>query len=971
MIINFLSRIFKRSRASVINIFVKSSNLENACDLMRRGDTHGAITAFRLYLESDPYNVIALNDLGACLSDTGNIQEASATFELAYSLDDTFIPAVVNHAKLLNDQKKSAESLPFLHQAKITDPDFSHVDAVFAGLCLNMGEPAKARYFQLRAWLANFDNLRLANCHLFYGIYDDVDEAMMAAEHRFWAETVLPVPSLSVHQQLADAASSEKIRIGYWSPDFRNHSVRYFFRPLVENHDSTQFEIFLYHDYPKSDTQTELLKKASDHFHDVYTLSDENLSKLLLSHQLDIIIELAGHSSHNRINLMQRRFATVQLTALGYPPTTGLHTVDAKLIDRHILTPSSSKYYAESPLILPTSFWCFDPMEDAPITPAPPLIRNGYITFGCVGNIAKINAKTLDSWKSILEKVPHSRLLIRSISFEDPAAEDAMQKRISESGIDYGRADLRRPEAGAAFFGSYNEIDIILDTFPFNGGTTTCFATYMGVPVVSLAGESLISRMGLSILTNLGLSNLVTVDADAYVTCAVMLANDPDFLRHFRSSARRQFQQSSLGNGQLFALEFEAACKTLLQQKRSGLLQYQHNIALLPANELLRRAYAVLRTGQTEAAQRILNHCLRHYPNSGSAHLLVTQLWNSEQRFEEAIDYLLDRLEGFTAAEKISTLINIVRLNLLLERKDCALQTIGRLDAMQPDDLFDRMQIEMYRACLADHTVSTQRVELSIARQQVHVLIPCDSAVHFEAMRVQISTLCGCPNGWTVRYERCDEVSRIPAYEAALQNDATDVLVIVQKNVEIHNPLFFIEVAEGLTGCDILGLAGSISWSRMDWRAEDFLKKSAGFMFASSEKLGYVEIQWLGTSREIITNGMSVLDGSVLALDPKRLRIVFFDTDILGADLLLEEYWTHAAFLSGLTLAVHRNLGVLINQEMELDARYRSAGRMRCAEKLGCDPFALIKDDHMLVSAPVASAAEAVRVCQEFLTMCS
>jgi predicted O-linked N-acetylglucosamine transferase (SPINDLY family) len=936
---------------------------------MRTGDIHGAIIAFRSYLKSDPYNVIALNDLGACLADTGNVQEASGVFELAYSLDDTFIPAVVNHAKLLNDRKKSVESLPFLQQAKISAPDFSHVDAVFAGLCINMGEADKARHFQLRAWLANFDNLRLANCHLFYGIYGEINEAQLAAEHRFWAETIQPIsPKSDVLQPIAKKCSN-KIRIGYWSPDFRNHSVRYFFRPLLENHNSTQFEIFLYHDFPKSDAQTESLKSACDQFYDVYNLSDLDLHNLVLSHQLDIVVELAGHTSHNRINLMQQRFATVQLTALGYPPTTGLNSVDAKLLDRHVVTKNSSKYYAESPMILPSSFWCFDPMEEVAIASDPPMIQNGYITFGCVGNIAKITARIMQCWKVILTKVPNSRFLIRSINFEDQAATDAMQRRLIDTGIDYSRVDLLKPEAGAEFFRSYNEIDIILDTFPFNGGTTTCFATYMGVPVVSLSGDSLISRMGLSILTNLGVPDLVTKDATEYVECAVRLSSNREFLRLFRGSARERFQQTSLGNGKLFAHEFETACKSLLQEKKTDLLQFQHDIAILPANEIVRRAYAVLRTGQTEAAHRILNHCLNHYPNSGSAHLLAVQLWSSEQKFEKAITYLADRLQEFTATEQISALIVIVRLNLLLARRDRAVQMVERLDAMHLDDRFDKMQLKMYHACLVNYAKFT-RDEIPVAScRQVHVLIPSDSESEFDAMCMQISATCKRPDGWVVRYERCDEPSRIVAYEAAMFDERTDVLVIVQKSVAIHNSRFFIEVANALTTCDIVGIAGATRWSRLAWRTDDFSKKTAGFMVESEEKAGYVEVQWLGISSEKVTQGMAVLDGNLLAIDPKRLHKVSFDAEMLGADLLLEEDWTHSAFLVGMRLAVHRNLGILINQKVELDTRYRSAGRMRCAEKLGFDPFAVITEDDMLVSAPVTDPAVGVQVCNFLLTM--
>lgn len=967
MLFKFIHRL--RARFTSHSNAEKTSTFEAAVALMRRGDLHGAIVAFRAHLKTDPYNVMALNDLGVCLSDTGKIQEASATFELAYSLDDTYVPVIVNHGKLLNDRRKSSEALPFLRQAKISEPEFSHVDAVFAGLCLTLGDPARARHFQLQAWLANFDNLRLANCYLFYGTYDDIDESLMAAEHRFWAETVMPLTAAPADLGPLIPKVEKKIRIGYWSPDLRNHSVRYFFRPLLENHDTAQFETYLYHDFPSQDAQTALLKAACSQFFDVSELSDADLCTLVKSHQLDILVELAGHSSNNRINLLQQRLATAQITGLGYPPTTGLKTIDAKVLDRYVVTPDSQRYYAEAPLVMPSSFWCFDPMEDAPITLEPPLVKNGYVTFGCIGNIAKITAPVLNCWCDLLTRVPDSQLLIRSISFEDKAALEAMQGRLTEAGFDMTRITLFGPAGGADFFGSYNAIDIVLDTFPFNGGTTTCFATYMGVPVVSMVGHSLVSRMGKSILSNLGVPGLVVEDTQAYTARAVALAGDIVFLQNFRREVRARFQESSLGNGKLFAVDFEAACKELLREKMSGVLPYRHNIPLLSANEIVKRAYAVLRRGQTEAAQRIVDHCLLHYPNSGSAHLLVTQLWTTEHRFEEAIDYLQEKLAAFTTPEQISVLIHLVRLNLLVDRKDQATQVVDRLIHMQLDDDFDRLQFSLYTACLTELDKAPKVSAPTDVQRHILILIPCDSVERFNSMQLQVQSICGCPRGWSVVYRRCNEAGRIAAYTTALNDDAIDVLVMAQKNLEIHNPLFFVEAAKALETCDVVGLAGATRWSRMYWRSDAFACKAAGFLLASSEIAGFVEVQWLGFGAGALVHDMAVLDGSLLAVNPKRLNTVEFDEKIISAVQLLEEDWTHTAYQAGLKLAVHRNLGVLIDQSIALDARYHSAGRVRCAEKLGFDPFAVIKDDNMLVSAPISSAVEAVQVCNLFLEM--
>jgi hypothetical protein len=668
--------------------------------------------------------------------------------------------------------------------------------------------------------------------------------------------------------------------------------------------------------------------------------------------------------------LLQNRFGEVQITALGYPPTTGLSTIDAKLLDRHICTENSARYYSESPLVMPSSFWCFNPMEEALIAPEPPATRNGFVTFACVGNIAKINSRMLIVWKTILERVENSRLLIRAINFNDKAAEDAIRIELDNAGISVARVDLRKPEAGPAFFGSYNEIDIVLDTFPFNGGTTTCFATYMGVPVISLSGASLVSRMGLSILSNLFVQHLAVTSEDAYIDCAVKLAQDIPYLRQFRQEVRARYENSCLGNGRLFAHEFESACIDLLKKKQSGVWSYKHEISLLPAEEIVRRAYAVLNHGQAEAAHRILAHCLEHYPDCGGAHLLIAQQWTGEDRFQDAINYLKERVDRFTHVEQQAALIYMARLYLLLDSPVNASQMLERISRSHVDDIFDQLQVKLYEACCASSTVTTGPVAYPpTVAKRIKIIIPCNEAGHFDAMQKQINTYSESPVDWTLIYQRCDEFSRIDEYINAVNDIETDVVLIIQKNVEIYNPRFFYDVVDALKSFDLIGIAGATRWQRLDWRDDDFNYKCAGYCIESSERAGHVEIQWQGVDRSKVVDNMSVLDGSLLALVPQRLGGVNFDKELLGADLLLEEDWSHTAFRSGKRLAVNSNLGVLIRSPEQSEPRSRALGRTQIVEKYKFDVFSTIKKDSMFVSAPVASVSEAFMVCNEFLEM--
>lgn len=956
----------------------KNIKLDAAVQLMDKGDLHGAANAFREYLEIAPYDVKALNNLGACLMDVGNTREAAQAFELAYSLDDTYVPGIVNHARMCFENNQSKEGLEYLRQAKICSPHFTHVDTVYAAYCLKMGEVGLACHYQKKAWLANFDRMRYANCYLFYSAYHDISESILAMEHRFWGETVHPIelkannPAKHLDQDQAVGRPDKKIKIGYWSPDMRNHSVRFFFRPLLENHDASKFETFVYHDGPVSDPQTELIEKASARFFRCYELSDDELSDLLLSHELDILVELAGHSSYNRITLMQRRFAPVQMTALGYPPTVGLPTIDVKVLDRHVVKADSSSYYTENPLALSNSFWCFDPLEDVPVTPEPPVIKNGYITFSCMGNVAKINQRMLRLWKVVFDQVPGCRLLIRSINFEDAEAEVAMRGHLVAAGIDLGMVDVCKPAGGSAFFGTYSEVDIILDTFPFNGGTTTCFATYMGVPVVSLSGQSLTSRMGLSILFNLGVQHLAVDSEEDYVARAVELASNKAFLQRFRQEARRLFKQTSLGNGQLFAQEFEEACRLLLEQKAFGAPALQSTVPVLPVDELVRRGYAVLSQDQPEAAKRILAHCLDHYPDSGSAQLLAAQLLVVDEDAAAGAAYLAARVNNFTLEEQVSALIAMTRWCMVAGQLEKARHWLDRVLAMPLEDDFDRWQVQLYEACCQAYEGRTDggpppRLVDSIQQpKHCRVLIVCDSESHFAAVSRQMAKSCILPEGWRVSYERCDESTRIEAYQSALSRNDADVLVLLQKKISIHGPSFFLDVVAGLQDCDILGFAGATRWQRMDWRTDEFDRKLAGFMVASSEVAGFCEIQWFGPRSGRVVGGMAVLDGSMLAMIPSRVRHVAFDEALLGAEQMVEEDWTYAAFEAGLRLSVNRSLGILLLKTDERDLRERTPALMSLLEKRGFDPFAVEKTDTMYVSASMPSVALAMQAMNGF-----
>lgn len=979
MLLRLIKNCFSRPTSANVKNTENLTPLEKANLFNQQGDSRSAIAEFYKHLEAVPHDVEALNNLGCCLVNIGNEDDAGRLFELAFSLDDSFLPVVVNHARYLNDRQRSEEGLAYLRQAKTYDPESPNVDAVYGSMALLRGDAELARNYSLRAWLGSFDNLRFANCYLFYCAYNDIDESELAAEHRFWAETLLPLTNYS-DESLQEVSSIEslpisrgKIRIGYLSPDFRNHSVRYFFRPLLENHNREKFEVVIYHDFPVFDEQTECIKKAADHFFAVSELSDQKLVQLIRTHKLDVLVELAGQSSANRLNLLQGRLATLQVTALGYPPTTGLASIDGKLLDVHMVDGDSSRYYTEQPIVLRSSFWCFDPKEEVSIDPEPPTTRNGYITFACVGNIAKISSRILGCWAQIMKRVPQSRLLLRSISFNDMAAQACMRERLEAAGILLAQVDIHQPAAGKDYFKSYNDVDIILDTYPFNGGTTTCFATYMGVPVVTWAGSSLISRMGQSILNNLEMSDWVVSNAFEYVERAVRGAKDVLFLRQFRMEARERFSRTALGNGVVFAQDFEASCMAMLDAKRRGEFNSGHDVGTLPAQELLRRAYAVLRFGQYEPARRIVDYCLRAYPDCGAAHILWTQRLTADNRFDEAASYLLERLPRFSLSEQFASLVNVARFYLVLDRNSEAAEVIWQAESIATEDAYDHLQVRMLKACLqARNPECESPVLMSALPTPVHInaLIVCDDELFFQSMRSQIEAHCHRPTGLEVNFIRCSEGRKGRDYSAAISQSDADVLLWVHKNIDIRSPSFFMDVILALEHCDLLGIAGARRWERMDWRLTEAENKVASFLVPSGEKVGGYEVQAMGVEVEQIAQGMCVLDGSLMAIRLSRLKEavkIEFDTLLEGGATLMEEDVSHRAYLAGLRLAVHQSLGVVMDWRMPLLNDHLGEARWHLAQRLGFDPFLPQKEDRTIISVPAGSPEEGVAVQRLFL----
>jgi predicted O-linked N-acetylglucosamine transferase (SPINDLY family) len=384
------------------------------------------------------------------------------------------------------------------------------------------------------------------------------------------SQTELPAPWQS-RAVVADHRSDRALRIGYLSADLKKHPVGYFLRSLLQHHDTQGFEIFCYHTSPARDELTAALQQKCQHWCQVHSLSDRQLTERIRSDNIDLLIDLSGHSSGNRCGVILQRAAPAQAMYLGYPATSGLAGMDFNIADGHLSPPEYNHLYSERVARLANCFLCFHPHDDSPEVAPAPYESNGYVTFGSFNNLPKISRTTVALWSELLARVPKARLVLKALSLVDEGTREFFHQQFSENGVDRGRVDLLPPTIPLSkFLEEYRRIDIGLDPVPYNGGTTTCEALWMGIPVITLPGTTFCSRMGLSILHTLGREEWIARSKDDYIRIAAELAEQPLRIRQYRKELRGQMLASPLCDGPSFTADFEKCCRWMVVQVEVG-----------------------------------------------------------------------------------------------------------------------------------------------------------------------------------------------------------------------------------------------------------------------------------------------------------------------------------------------------------------------------------------------------------------
>jgi predicted O-linked N-acetylglucosamine transferase (SPINDLY family) len=504
---------------------------------VRRGEAREALQAFRKALVPEP-RVEPLSNLGVLLRRIGRLEEGAKPLRLALKLDPDNVHVANNLAVIEADQGRLHEAERRLRDALERDPTYAvaHSNLVY------------------------FQNFR-----------DDVDPRRLFEAHLEWgrrhADPLGTRPARPVHGE----DSERLLRVGYISPDFRKHSVSYFFAPVLECHDRERFEVFCYADVAQPDAVTERLQQASDGWLRVTGLRPDAVARRIREDRIDILVDLAGHTGDNPLMVLAHRPAPVQVSWLGYPNTTGMRAVDYRLADAVVEPPGlADELSTETVVRLPHGFHCYEPPPGAPAAAPLPAPRQGHVTFGSFNDLKKTQPAVIRAWAEILNRVPGSRLLLKCSSFVDATTRDRYAKSFAEAGADPERVRMvPRVASTEEHLGLYGKIDIGLDPFPYNGTTTTCEALWMGVPVVTLRGDRHAGRVGASLLGRVGLGDWIADTKEGYVALAVSWASRRDELAALRRELRERVARSPLRDARGLTRAIEDAYRTMWRDARA------------------------------------------------------------------------------------------------------------------------------------------------------------------------------------------------------------------------------------------------------------------------------------------------------------------------------------------------------------------------------------------------------------------
>ena len=538
--------------------------LRQGLDHQQRGELNQAEANYRQVLALHPNHPKALHLLGFLLGQKGGLEAAVELVRRAIAIDPADPTMYNNLGVWLGELRRFDEAVAAQRQSIRLVPasaiaHFNLAEALKGGGALDeaLGELREALRLNPDQAFIHSNLVFLLQYHPRF------DAAALRAELRRWREKFADPLKAEIRPQANDRSPERRLRVGYVSPDFRDHCQSLFTIPLLAHHDHTALEIFCYAGVARPDAATGRIAGYADLWRDVRPLDDAALCALIRADRIDILVDLTMHMAGGRPLVFARKPAPIQITWLAYPGSTGISAIDYRLTDPYLDPPNEDvdEMYVEKSIRLPATFWCYDPLENPPPAVGPlPALTRGHVTFGSLNECFKVNEGVLKLWARVLAGVAGSRLVLLA---DEGSHRERTLGVLEGLGVSRQRVSFFAKRPRGRYLELYHQIDIGLDTLPYNGHTTSLDSYFMGVPVVTLVGNTVVGRAGLSQLTNLGLPELIARTPDEYVRIARQLASNLERLAGLRAALRGRMRASPLMDAAAFARGIEAAYRQM------------------------------------------------------------------------------------------------------------------------------------------------------------------------------------------------------------------------------------------------------------------------------------------------------------------------------------------------------------------------------------------------------------------------
>lgn len=606
--------------------------------LQQNDQTKDAQTAYIQAINIQPDFVEAYNNLGVVFQQMGQFEDSEQCLQAAVKLHPEYADAWFNLGNTKTFQHDLFQAEEIYRKVISIQPNYTNAYYKLGHILQEQGRPQEAEIALKQALALQPDHMEAFSTWLFTVNYnpDKSSEEVFDTYKEFNKRFCEPLHNnWEPHRNNRD--SNRTLRIGYVAPGFKKHPARFFLKPLLENHNKNSFEIFAFIDTLEENASTDLFTPYADHWIPTKNVSDAEMSKIIRSHEIDVLIDLSGHTAGNRLQVFAMRPAPVSLHWLDFGYTTGLTAIDYYLTDSTTAPHEYQDYFSEKIWPIRTPALAYRPPRHTGEVNTLPALENKYITFGTLTRAIRINHRTIRVWSEILKQRPDSRLIINSGSFVETAMQKSMEDKFMAHGIDKSRLDIG---CESPPWNVYRSIDIMLDCFPHNSGTTLIESLYMGGAYVTLADRPSMGRLGGAILESVGHPEWIASTEEEYINIAVSLASDIPALAHIRNNLRQEMENSPLMAEKDFTLSMETAYREMFEKWTNKENRAEDNSATELIAQCMQQAQLCIQANLFSEAQELCLSVITVAPQNPEANFHLGQLFLAQQDALSALPYL-------------------------------------------------------------------------------------------------------------------------------------------------------------------------------------------------------------------------------------------------------------------------------------------------------------------------------------------